>query len=97
MVKVIRPLFSDSATGRIGEIGTYRMSRNGPQFMLLAKPTDRQTIRQMQLRACFRAAKKAHSQIPPTEFWNGRRTVYRRVPAWAVFWAQWRAEHPDCQ
>ncbi len=97
MVKVVRPLFSDSASGRIGDIGTFRMSRNGPQFMALAEPVDRRTPRQLALRACFAAAKRAHSLIPPTTFYAGNRSWKRIIPTWPDFWAQWRIDHPECQ
>lgn len=96
MVKVVRPLFSDSARGRIADIGSFRMSRNGPQFIAQAQPTDNPNPAQLTRRACFAQAKAAHSAIPPTAFWDGQRTTWRRVPDWPSFWRQWLIDHPEC-
>lgn len=96
MVKVVRPLFSDSARGRIADIGSFRMSRNGPQFIAQAQPTDRPTAQQLTRRICFAQAKAAHSAIPPTGYSVGNRTRYRRIPDWPSFWRQWLIDHPAC-
>lgn len=40
MVKVIRPLFSDEARGRIADIGSYRRGKHGPEFIAQGRPTD---------------------------------------------------------
>jgi hypothetical protein len=94
MVKVVRPLFSEAAHGRIADIGSFRRGRHGPEFIAQAQPTDRQTPRQQALRARFAAAKAAHSAITPTPFWDGQRTRYHRVPDWKTFWAGWVIQHP---
>jgi len=94
MVKVVRPLFSDSAYGQIGNIGSFRRGRHGPEFIAQGQPTDRQTPRQLQLRARFAAAKAAHSAIPVTDYMEGEEIRYHRIPAWADFWAAWIIEHP---
>jgi hypothetical protein len=86
MVKVTRPLFSDSATGKLGDIGAFRRAKSGAQFIPLTVPTDRQTEKQLRLRACFSAAKAAHAALPQ----NSR-------PKWGVYWRQWLLDHPACQ
>jgi len=86
MVKVVRPLFSDSAVGRIGNIGAFRRSKDGTQFIPITTPTDRKTVKQLQLRACFSAAKKAHADVP---------RQYRID--WPVYWRQWLVDHPGCR
>ena len=96
MVKVVRPLFSDSAHGRIADIGSFRMSRNGPQFIAQAQPRDNPTPGQLTRRECFKLAKAAHSAIEPTGFPNGTGTIFRRVPDWPTFWRQWLLDHPEC-
>ena len=96
MVKVVRPLFSDSARGRIADIGSFRMSRNGPQFIAQAQPTDNPNPAQLTRRACFAQAKAAHSAIPPTAYMVGNVTRYKRIPDWPSFWRQWLLDHPEC-
>jgi len=85
MVKVVRPLFSDSARGNIADIGSFRMSPHGPQFIALANSTDPKTAPQLQSRACFKLAKAEHTALP-----DGAR------PLWPVFWRAWLADHPEC-
>ena len=96
MVKVVRPLFSDSARGRIADIGSFRMSRHGPQFIAQAQQVDNPTPGQLARRECFKLAKAAHSAIEPTVFWDGQTTTRRRVPDWPSFWRQWLQDHPEC-
>ena len=69
---------------------------HGPQFIAQAQPTDNPTPQQLTRRACFAQAKAAHSAIPPTAFWDGQRTTWRRVPDWPSFWRQWLIDHPEC-
>ena len=83
MVKVVRPLFSDSAKGPIADLGSFRMSPHGPQFIAQANPTDPKTERQLLLRDRFRQAKTAHTALDP-----GTR------PAWPEFWLDWITDHP---
>jgi hypothetical protein len=85
MVKVVRPLFSDSARGRIADIGSFRMSRHGPQFIAQAQPVDRRTPPQLTLRGCFAQAKAAHAALPEDN-----------RPRWPAFWRQWLQDHPEC-
>lgn len=96
MVKVVRPLFSDSARGRIADIGSFRMSRHGPQFIAQAQPTDNPTPGQLARRECFKLAKAAHAAIPPTAYMVGNVTKYKRIPDWPTFWRQWLQNHPEC-
>ena len=85
MVKITRPLFSDSATGNIGNIGTFRRGQTGPQFIPLSRPTDRKTAKQLRLRACFSVAKKAHAGLPKAT-----------RPNWGDYWRQYLQDHPGC-
>ena len=96
MVKVVRPLFSDSARGRIADIGSFRMSRHGPQFIAQAQPTDNPTPGQRARRECFRLAKAAHSAIAPSWVNVNGEWVKRRVPDWPTYWRQWISDHPEC-
>lgn len=97
MAKVEQPLFGDSAVGKIGNIGTFRQGRHGPEFIKIAKGSGGNTETQQRQRACFAAAKAAHSQIVPTLIATEPRKIYRRFPDWPTFWAQWLAEHPECR
>lgn len=96
MTKVSSPLFGTSATGKIGAIGTFRMGRHGPEFIAIAKGSGGWTEPQDRLRACFTAAKAAHSLIEPTRYQVGKRWYSHRIPAWSDFWRQWLIDHPEC-
>ena len=85
MVKVVRPLFSDSARGNIADIGSFRMAPSGPQFIAMASPSDPKTAPQLQSRDCFRRAKAEHTALG-----DGNR------PPWPDFWRTWLADHPEC-
>ena len=85
MVKVVRPLFSESARGNIADIGSFRMAPSGPQFIAMASPTDPKTPAQLQSRDCFKQAKAEHTALE-----EGTR------PLWPVFWRAWLADHPEC-
>jgi hypothetical protein len=85
MVKITRPLFGDTASGRVGDIGAFRTRNGNAEFIKLAVGNDAHTPKQLQLRACFAAAKTAHAALPSST----------RGP-WVLFWAQWLIDHPDC-
>jgi len=83
MVRITRPLFSDFATGKIADIGTFRMGKHGAQFMAITHPVDRKTPKQLALRACFKAARAAWLALP----------AHDREP-WGDFWRSWLITHP---
>jgi len=97
MVRVVQPLFADTARGRIGTIGTFRMSPSGPQFIEQAKGSGGNTAAQQALRRCFAEAKAAHALIPPIPWVVGTRKGRARTPRWPEFWRQWLLDHPECQ
>lgn len=97
MTRVTRPLFGTAATGNIGDLGTFRMGRHGPEFIAIASGTGGHSQAQLRLRACFRAAKAAHSAIVPTQYVFGDNPKYHRVPSWPIFWNQWLVDHPECK
>ena len=47
---------------------------------------DRKTEAQLKMRACFKAASLAWSQLP-----TGTRST------WPVYWQQWLHDHPECK
>ena len=83
MVRIINPLFSQSATGKIADIGTFRMAKTGPQFMAITQPVDRKTSKQLALRACFKAARAAWLAVDPHD-----------RESWGDFWRSWLITHP---
>lgn len=97
MTKVTRPLFGDTARGNIGDLGTFRMGRYGPEFIAIARGTGGHSDAQLRLRDCFRAAKAAHSAIPPTPYESDGTSGTHRIPAWPDFWRQWLIDHSECQ
>lgn len=97
MTKVHSPLFGESAVGRIGNIGTFRMGRHGPEFIRQAQGVARRTDAQARIRECFQEAKAAHSLIEPTRFKIGDQWYEHRIPLWADFWRQWILDHPECR
>jgi hypothetical protein len=96
MAKVTRPLFSDSANGRIADIGSFRMSSHGPQFIRQAEQPRKPNPEQAKLNACFAEAKRAHSAIPPQKHKVGNIWYEYRTPDWPTFWRNWLATHPEC-
>lgn len=96
MTRVAGPLFGSAAVGRVGRIGTFRRGRHGPEFIRIAQGGGGDSEAQRRLRACFAAAKAAHSEIAPTLYMVGKQKRYHRLPSWPVFWTQWLADHPEC-
>ena len=86
MVKVTRPLFSNAAYGTFADIGTFRRGQQGPQLIKQTIVNDRKTESQLKMRACFKVAINAWSQLP----------VYTRGK-WSVYWRQWLVDHPECK
>jgi len=97
MTKVTSPLFGAEAHGRIGEIGSFRRGRHGPEFIQHPKTRKVEAGPQPIIRACFQAAKAAHSAIPPIRIKIGDRWVKVRLPRWPEFWRQWLIDHPECR
>lgn len=97
MTQITGPLFGSSATGAIGDLGHFRRSPHGPQFVDPQDTTARKPHQARPINACLAAAKAAHAAIPPQKVWNGTDWVGRRSPIWNVFWAQWLANHPECR
>jgi len=97
MTKVTRPLFGDAANGNIGDLGTFRNGRHGPEFIRIAQGSGGHSEAQTRLRACFRQAKAAHSAIEPTDYVSGEYRLWHRVPSWPEFWRQWLLDHPECK
>lgn len=97
VVKLIQPLFSDVARGRIGDIGTFRMGRHGPELISIsAGPTCDPSERQIRLRACFLNARIAWLAIVPQRAYEGGKWRLKRIPHWPNFWRTWLEDHPEC-
>ena len=86
MVKITRPLFADAATGKIGDIGTFRKGQHGPEFMVISTPIDRKTPQQIGIRTCFKTAIKTWATLNRTT-----------RPSWQAYWRTWLTQHPECQ
>jgi hypothetical protein len=86
MVKVTRPLFSNAAYGTFADIGTFRRGKHGPQLIKKTIVNDRKSEGQLKMRACFKVAINAWSQLPPLT--RGK---------WSVYWRQWLVNHPECK
>lgn len=96
MTRIVGPLFGTSAVGRIGTIGSFRMGRHGPEFIQHAVGSGGASPAQLTLRACFSAAKAAHTAIVPTWVGVGEDARFIRVPDWPTFWRQWLIDNPGC-
>jgi hypothetical protein len=96
MVKVTRPLFSDTAHGSFADIGTFRRGRHGPEFIKIGGGGGIQPERQERLKACFAEAKAAHAQLPKIKVRRGNYWRWIIETPWPEFWAQWRIDHPEC-
>ena len=84
MVKITRPLFADAATGKIGDIGTFRNGQHGPEFMVISTPIDRKTPKQVGIRTCFKTAIKTWATLNRTT-----------RPSWQAYWRTWLTHHPE--
>lgn len=97
MTRVTRPLFGATARGNLGDLGTFRMGRYGPEFITIARGTGGRTPQQQRLRSCFSAAKAAHSAIAPVFWESDGKSGWHRIPSWPEFWQQWLIDHPECR
>ena len=86
MVKITSPLFSNEAYGKFADIGAFRRGQHGPQLVKQPVVNIRNTEAQLKIRACFKVAINAWSQLPPLT----RAT-------WPVYWRQWLVDHPECK
>lgn len=94
MTKIIRPLFGNTATGRVADIGSFRASPSGPQFIRQARnPHPRSPAQQTQAQR-FRTARAAWMALPLQNIQDGNKTIKRRIPDWPTFWRQWLVDHP---
>lgn len=96
MTRVFSPLFGTAASGRVGTLGSMRTRGGKTQFIQQAKGLGGRTAAQQRLRACFAAAKAAHSALPIETHYVGDVPYHYRTPAWPDFWRQWLADHEDC-
>lgn len=96
MVRIVQPLFGSAAAGRVGTIGSFRMSPRGPQFIQRARGSGGSTAGQRRIRNCFAAAKAEHTLIKPKPWVIGTRKGIARTPLWPVFWRQFLLDHPEC-
>lgn len=96
MTKVTSPLFGSSARGNVGDLGTFRMGRHGPEFIAIAQGSGGHSEAQQRRRDCFAEAKAAHSALTPVDWEVGGKIGTHRVPSWPVFWRQWLIDHPEC-
>lgn len=97
MTRITGPLFGTTAKGQVGDLGYFRDGPRGPEFVAGKPPTYTATPAQLAMRACFAAAKAAHSALPPTRVWVKNRYRYFILPAWPAFWVQWLIDHPECK
>lgn len=97
MAKVTSPLFAESASGPVAGIGSFRMGKNGPEFIAPPKTRKDEVGPQLKMRHCFAAAKAAYSLVTPTKVKFGKEYRLIRLPRWPDFFRQWLIDHPECQ
>lgn len=94
MVRITRPLYSDTATGRIEGLGSFRRARSGtfhlvnPPFPEIPRPSP-DPVRAQHLAI----AKKQHAQIPPTKLNQGGKWRWLIIPTWPDYWAQYQMDN----
>jgi len=94
MVRVTRPLFADSARGRLSDLGSFRMGRHGAELIKQGGGGGQQPEQQERLKAEFAAAKAAHAASPTHEVKRQGAYVQIHDTPWPQFWDQWRIDHP---
>lgn len=97
MVKVIRPLFADTATGSVKGLGSFRMGQHGPELIKAGGGGGKQPERQKRLKQCFAEAKAAHAASPTETVKRQGAFVQIHTTRWAAFWRQWLIDHPECK
>jgi len=95
-IKITRPLFADSAKGRIRSVGKF-IEKNGKTYLVSQKKnTSLSKNLPEAMSNCLGIAKKLHSEIPPTQVIVGGQFVMRIIPIWSEYWAQYLIDNPSC-
>lgn len=93
-LRITRPLFSDSARGRISGLGSFRAARSGTHHLVVEPFPKQARASPDPVRAAhLGAAKKLHAQIPPTKVLLGGKWRSLILPGWPAYWAQYQAEN----
>jgi len=95
-VRLIKPLYADSANGKLRNIGVYT-TINGKSYLI----TDRRNKAAVNnlpknIAGCMKNAKILHSQIPKTLILDGGQFVWRIIPKWGDYWRQYLIDNPEC-
>lgn len=100
MVKLVRPLFGDTARGKVKGVGVFRQSKHGPQLIGKAKPRDPKTPAQQNCRYCHKIMREAWLKKPIETFPNGSKGRYPPWGEWYRYWlpacrnGEWFPNHP---
>ena len=93
-LRITRPLFSDSARGRISGLGSFRAARSGTHHLVVEPFPKQARASPDPVRAAhLGAAKKLHAQIPPTKVLLGGKWRWLILPEWPAYWAQYQADN----
>ena len=96
MPKVTGPLFGTSAHGRVINAGSFRRRGETTIFQRLPPYPGEATPKQAAIRACFAAARTAWAASPQRYWWASGVLHHEYITPWAVWWDDWRANHPEC-
>lgn len=94
MVRITRPLFATSATGKIKGMGSYRKTRAGTVHLINHAWPNPNSTRPSPVNAQHLAiAKRQHAQIAPTQILIGGKLRWLILPRWPEFWVQYLVDN----
>ena len=94
MVRITRPLFSDTASGKIKGMGSYRKTRAGTVHLINHAWPNPNSTRPSPVNAQHLAiAKRQHAQIAPTQILIGGKLRWLILPRWPEFWVQYLVDN----
>ena len=93
-LRIHRPLFSDTASGKITGLGSFRAARSGTHHIIAEPfPAPRRASPDPARSEHLAAAKRAHSIIPKTKLFVGGQWRWLIIPRWPEYWAQYQADN----
>ncbi len=96
-VKINRPLYGDSATGVVKNLGRF-IRKNGAIYLTDEKKKNRIADNlPLSMQSCLSIAKKEHALIPKTSVVINGKTTLRIIPTWPDYWAQYLIDNPSCK
>jgi hypothetical protein len=93
-LQLTKPLYSDSASGSITNVGTI-VRKNGKFFLRKLASGNRQvSILTEQINRCFKRAKAIHAIIEKTYVYAGGKYRWLIIPSWPDFWRDFLLKNP---